>query len=62
MAALPIKKRKKRKPDRKRATATVSVTWGLYDRLDTLAAKENAPIASVIEGLLDHFQEKETEK
>jgi len=51
-----LTKRKVRTPDRNRATATVSVDWATYDRLDKLATKENAPIASVITGLLNHYK------
>jgi hypothetical protein len=49
-------KRKRRKPDRKRSTVSVSITWELYDRLDTVANEENAPIASVIAALLAKYQ------
>lgn len=49
-------KRKRRKPDRKRSTVSVSVTWELYDRLDELANEENTPIASVIAALLENYK------
>lgn len=49
-------KRKKRNPNRKRSTVSVSVTWELYDRLDDLAMEENAPIASVIAALMAKYQ------
>jgi len=51
-----LTERKVRKPDRSRATATVSMDWATYDRLDKLAVKENAPISSVVIGLLNHYQ------
>ena len=35
---------------------SVSITWELYDRLDTVANEENAPIASVIAALLAKYQ------
>ena len=43
-----------RNPDRaKRSTASVSVPWELYDRLNALADKEAASIAQVIDALVD---------
>ena len=53
---MSLTQKKVRAPDRNRATATVSVDWATYDRLDRLAVKENAPIASVITGLLNHYK------
>lgn len=55
---MEIKRKKtERKQDRaKRSTASVSVPWELYDRLNALADKEAASIAQVIDALLDEHE------
>lgn len=60
---MAISEPKTRTPDReKRATATVSLTWNLYDRLDKIAVEENTSIAKVVEGLLNHLEKSGTKK
>jgi hypothetical protein len=44
---------KKRAPDRNRATATVSVPWHVYDRLEDLAGDHS--IATTISALIDFY-------
>lgn len=51
----------RRRPNRKRATITISLPWALYDRLDTLAIQERTSIARVIQGLLSQYDKKESE-
>ena len=46
----------KRKPDRNRAAASITISWPLYDRLDALAVEHKASISAVISGLLDQHQ------
>ena len=52
---------RKREPSRKRSSASVSIPWPLYDRLDALAKAENASISSIIHGLADYYEETEAE-
>lgn len=59
---MSLTERKVRTPDRSRPTATLSVDWATYDRLDKLATKENAPIAGVITGLLNHHHATKSKK
>ena len=56
MTKSKLKLRKKRNPDRSRPTASISIAWDLYDRLDALAEQEHAPIAHVIEALVDDHE------
>lgn len=55
--SLTKSKQRTRQPNRKRATGSVSIPWRLYDRLDALASAENASIAQVIDGLVDHYEQ-----
>tara|TARA_R110000744_G_scaffold100364_6_gene193638 strand:- start:434 stop:637 length:204 start_codon:yes stop_codon:yes gene_type:complete len=52
-----------RNPKRtKRSSASVSVSWEIYDRLDKLATEENAPISKIITGLVDKYAIKRKAK
>lgn len=56
MNDLPIKPR--RKPKRNRPSASVSMTWELYDRLDRLAAERNVSVARVVDALLTKYEKE----
>jgi|TARA_B100001964_G_scaffold240950_1_gene312132 predicted CopG family antitoxin len=55
--SLKIQVKAKRKPDRTKSTANISVSWSTYDALDKLAAKSNASLSAVIQGLVEHYEE-----
>lgn len=59
MATTPLARTKNRTPKREnRGSISVSIPWGLYDRLDPLAQAENTSISSIVEGLLDAHESK----
>lgn len=55
--ATPIAEQTSRNPTRtKRGSASVSVSWSVYDRLDDLAKLENSSIAAIISGLIAFYE------
>ena len=52
-----LSERTTRNPARtKRGSASVSVSWSVYDRLDGLAKIENSSIAGIISGLIAFYE------
>lgn len=56
-----LTQKKTRNPSRTKqlGSVSVSVSWGVFDRLDTLATAENASIGRVIEGLLTEHEKRQ---
>ena len=58
MADLKVKQRERKQHDRaKRSSASVSVSWSVYDKLDALAGNNRGSIGAVIEGLLVLYEQ-----
>jgi len=51
-----------RQPSRKKPTASISLRWETYDKLDQMALDSNLSISMVIESLVEMYAQQTTAK